>query len=469
LNLFFFCVVPMLFIAAAVKLAVISDTRRTITRAQHDLFTVYLKYLKEENEVFKLLSFSADDSLPPLAGQTIKLVLKDPLGRKWIFKPCLPDRFPGIGEPLCCEDKFNSITVYRVYKLLGIATPRINFVNVRINGKSFSGSLQEYVPNEGGLHGRTVAYLSPEACAYIHKTQVLDWIFANHDSNLTNFLVLTYVSDISPRYLMRVDNESSLRGIRNYQLRYDWVDPLKIELNSKHRGRIGSVYYRFWKNYIRGRLNYSVCSSADFISFVRSFPEEYIKKILFYQSGQYSVLSGENRGYDAYIHNVGLQTGDILKRKRKIIVDFKAFYRGISRERKERCESCFYTDEYRLRYIIKLTDRIAGETLRLKKELEGLKKAPPFAPDITAVFSLEGIEEVRKVYAAYWIEDGKGLCEAAESSLARLRRLMSSAYLEEERKALKICAEEIAEIQKGGVPAKKMTTINQLIDSAQSP
>ncbi|MDD2702774.1 MAG: hypothetical protein PHC33_02040 [Candidatus Omnitrophica bacterium] len=438
-------------------------------RAQHDLFTAYLKYLNAEDAVFQSLSFSADDNLPSPAGQTIKLVLKDPLGRKWIFKPCLSDRFPGTGEPLCCADKFNSITVYRIYKLLGIATPRISFVNLRINGKTLSGALQEYVPNEGVLFKKTVAYLSPEACAYLHKTQVVDWIFANHDANLTNFLVLAYASDISPRYLMRVDNESSLRGIRNYQLRYDTDDPLKIVLNPRDRGRIGSAYYWFWKNYIRGRLDYNVCSSADFISFVRGFPEEYIQKILFYQCARPPVLSGENRGFGAYIRNADLQTSDILKRKRESTVDFETFYRGISREKKERYESCHCTDESRLRYIADLTAGIISETGRLKKELEVLKETPPFASDITVVFSLEGMREVQKVYAAYWIYGGKGLREATESSLASLRRLMSPALAAGERKALEIYAEEIMKIQKGGVPVKKMTAINQIIVSAQSP
>ncbi|MDD2702778.1 MAG: hypothetical protein PHC33_02060, partial [Candidatus Omnitrophica bacterium] len=173
----FFCAVAVIPLFTAVHLR----ERSKIVRAYAELFSVFQEYRHAEDGLFGALSFRFDDKSSQYAsGQTVKIILKDPLGQRWIFKPCLPQRDylkpPGF---LCCTEKFNSIAIYRVYKLLGVATPRIGFVKLRINGRNMTGSLQEYVPNEGTLFVDGIRYLAPEACLYLHKMEVLDWIFLN--------------------------------------------------------------------------------------------------------------------------------------------------------------------------------------------------------------------------------------------------------------------------------------------------
>jgi hypothetical protein len=225
------------------------------------------------------------------------------------------------------------------------------------------------------------------------------------------------------------------------------------------------VYYWFWRNYIRGRLNYRICSAEDFIAFVQGFPDVYIGDILLHRRDTCPVSGME----EPYVCKTRLLMKDICRRKNGIAADFERFYRGIAREKKEKYSPCRYTNEGRLGYIRYVTGMILNETGRLEKETEVLREIPVFDSDIKGVFSLEGMETVREVYAAYWLDGGKGLRETAESSLDTLRRLKSSVDTDGEKKAIDVYAVEIARILNGGTPSKKINTINQLVGSAGSP
>ncbi|NLE91004.1 MAG: hypothetical protein GX598_00445 [Elusimicrobia bacterium] len=439
--------------------------------AYRDLYAVFQEYLSAEDGLFKTLSLRIDQTGRWLTwGQSAKIVLSDPLGRRWIFKPCLLQDKRGFTSFLSCTEKFSAVAIYRIYKLFGVATPRVGVINLRVNGKVLSGSLQEYVPNEGVLRAEYFPYFSPEACAYLQKSYALDWIFANVDFNLTNFLVVSYKDGLSPHYIMRLDNGYSMFSRQNCHFYYAVDMPVKSlpgpEGDDVRREYRNDAYFWFWDDYIRGRLVRRVPSVSDFLFFVRDFPEDYLHELVFYQRGPQLSWPSDCFGIQNYRGNAVDREEEIYERKRKVVDNFGKFYRQLASIKKEIRFPMIYNPAGVLRYIAAVSGGLREETARLRKQAEALRSVPRFSSDITAVFSLEGLAEVRKVYDAYDKDKaGVELKKAVSSALNNLQSLLRSASYAPEREALEAYLTEVVNISNGGAPSQEIVTINRIIDS----
>ena len=444
---------------------------KKIELAYRDLYAVFQEYLSAEDGLFKALSLRIDQSGRWLTwGQSAKIVLSDPLGRRWIFKPCLPQDTGGYSSFLSCSEKFSSVSMYRIYKLFGLATPRISVVKLQVNGRVLAGSLQECVPNEGVLSREYFPYLSPEACAYLQKSYALDWIFANVDFNLTNFLVVSYKDGLSPHYVMRLDNGYSMFSRGSCRFYYALDMPVEFLPGPEGDGirweYRNDAYFWFWDTYIKSPPGWDIPPVSDFLFFVRYFPEDYIREVIAYKKGPCPSFSPDSIGFRHYHDNAAAREKDIFGRKKTVVDNFGKFYRQIARIRKEIRFPIIYNPAGVLRYIAAVSGGLKEETVRLRKQTEALRSLPRFSPDITAVFSLEGLAEVRKVYDAYDQDKVKGgLKEAVSSALDNLQSLLRSASCAPDREALKAYIEEITNISNGSAPSQKPVTINRIIDS----
>ena len=68
-----------------------------------------------------------------------KLVLRDQLGRDWLFKA---------GKSAAAD---GAVAVHRIFHLFGLETPEIHYKTLRINDEQVEGTLQKLVPNRGTL------------------------------------------------------------------------------------------------------------------------------------------------------------------------------------------------------------------------------------------------------------------------------------------------------------------------------
>lgn len=467
----------LLVLAAAVLASAVSHLRTAdiIKREYGRLYSVFREYLRAEEGMFNALSLRLDETKWWLSwGQSPKLILSDQLGQKWIFKPCIPQQRDLPALLFSCSEKFTAVAVYRLYKILGVATPRTAVVNLRINGKVLSGSLQEYIPNEDVLQKKFVPYLSPEACLYLHKTYFLDWIFSNVDFNLTNFIVVLYKNYIFPQCLMRLDNGLSFLPRRHCHFCYEIDGPVKFIPSAGIKGSrpecSNNAYYWFWDAYINGWLEYKTASASGFIRFVEGFPENYLRDIIHYTGVPQVPFSADSTDFRNYLHKVDSCMGEVFKRKNYLVADAGRFHRGIARLKKERYFPSRNNPSGVLMSIQTVTRGLTAETERLRRQAEALRILPRYSPDIEAVFSLEGMMEVRKVYRAYTDNAKKDELKAvASSALENLEKFERSAFCAAEKKALKNYIKEVTAVLNGGEPGQGINTINRIIDPAEIP
>ncbi|MCK4917438.1 MAG: hypothetical protein KAS51_04430 [Candidatus Omnitrophica bacterium] len=127
-----------------------------------ELINIYKKWLSLDSEVFQMLSFNLSPEQLIKKGAQTKLTLEDNFGQKWIFKP------GSIGEKKYpywdhSSKKEKAVIVYRLYKLLGLSSPRIHYITLNINGKKVSGNIQEFIPNHGTLSNYSPNQLNQKA------------------------------------------------------------------------------------------------------------------------------------------------------------------------------------------------------------------------------------------------------------------------------------------------------------------
>ena len=92
-------------------------------------------------------------------GETLKLILEDQLGRKWIFKSAE-------------SDYLGSRIAYLLYKLFGLNTPEVHYKIFNINGKFIRGNIQRFIPNQGTLEGVELSGLPENCLNYLLKTHI---------------------------------------------------------------------------------------------------------------------------------------------------------------------------------------------------------------------------------------------------------------------------------------------------------
>lgn len=111
-----------------------------------------------------------------LGGQTRKMTLTDEKGDLWLFKPGASGRGAAVDK-----------SVSELAQKLGLAVPPTREYAITVNGETVRGSLQKMVPGV-----KSVAHLSdltPGQMAEVMQHSVLDWLTANDDGHVGQWLI----------------------------------------------------------------------------------------------------------------------------------------------------------------------------------------------------------------------------------------------------------------------------------------
>lgn len=411
------------------------------------LIQIYEKWLKLENETFRMLAFKLSPIQLVKKGYRPKLTLEDNLGKKWIFKALE-------GENRYHTKGAIDTVVYRIYKLFGLETPETHPIILNINGKDVYGSIQRYISNKGALSNHDICNLSKDCFNYSIKAHILYWLLANYDAHMGNFLVQSLDRKGNPKKIIRVDNDSAFWFLGQDRLEYDYFAPWRTKASDIY-------YYRLWKAYISKNISLDLVNNCSFIKFVSCFPDRFFEYLILpaktYNSRELtdSDFIKLSKKYSEFLK-------PIISRKRNLTKDFEKFYRDLAKQRSESLN--FKKDiKYKANSILKSLTKAIKKT---KQEKLALKKAPIYPRKINAVFSLRGFLGLKKVYDSYWSKnDGeKDLTSLCNEALEALSSLTASGDTNEyEKEALGIYIEEIKKIHSGQAPSFPMKYINKVI------
>lgn len=161
------------------------------------------------------------------AGQTTKYVFTDADGNQWLFKP-------GASGRGAETDK----AIAELAEVLGLPVPPVRVYTLEVPGQgALSGSLQKMVPNlkMDGVHD--VHALSPEQTQELWRHEVLDWLIANDDSHIDNFIV------DADGHLWAIDKTRSFESLNDGR-----QDVLSTLNNGQGGARQPPLFYQFWRD-----------------------------------------------------------------------------------------------------------------------------------------------------------------------------------------------------------------------------
>jgi hypothetical protein len=154
--------------------------------------------------------------------QMFKVVLKDQIGRKWLFKDA-----PNHG----------AISVYRAYTILGAYTPEIFEVTLNIGGQEIRGSVQEFISDVKNFSG-SYAELGDYSVNYMLDSHLLSYITLNYHVHTGQFLAS------SSKGLVRIDNSVNYTLIdENWSAELSYISPTLAHISNSG----SSGYVNFWK------------------------------------------------------------------------------------------------------------------------------------------------------------------------------------------------------------------------------
>lgn len=298
---------------------------------------LYKKLESVQNEEFQKLVFDISPKQIS-SSRTFKFVVRDQLGRDWLFK----------SGPAYSGD--GAVAVFRVSQLLGVFSPEIHYKKLLINGVSTYGSLQRVIDNVEGFSGDWGS-LNPAARDYVVKNHLLSWLLANHHIHHDQFLISK-----DSQSLIKIDN-SVLWALLGY-------DSLTVEYRSPMLNHVQHAgYYEFWKEHLYAGKRFKQLLNenkleADYIDdfeldlqeslnlakyaslipdkFYADFFKPMIKNDLVYASN--NEASSIAWLTPAYFINAKKDSflPKILKRKNSLYRDFEKFYLNIQELRGEK-------------------------------------------------------------------------------------------------------------------------------------
>lgn len=208
---------------------------------------------KIENEVFSKLVFTYEKVFNKSATQ--KFLVKDQLGRKWLFK---------VGKG--ASD--GSTTMYRLFRFLGLETPEIHKVTFNVNGTETFGTLQRFVKNLGDLEKVEYSSLPKNVIDDLVKNNIMSWLTASHHVHFKQFLLASSTGEEKPDKIYRIDNTIEWFLMGYDQLAYNYTTPVLW-----HMGGLG--YTTFWRRYFQKKLDPDLQKILDWARFISAVPDDF--------------------------------------------------------------------------------------------------------------------------------------------------------------------------------------------------
>lgn len=259
----------------------------------------YRNSLEVEERNFNKLNFTLAPKemqmvrVERLMGLSHKFILKDNRGDYWMFKPG--------------NEEIKAVSMYKIFRLLGLDTPQMFWLNLKINSKSISGSIQRFILGTKTLENVEPVQLDKESLDYLLKTYVLQWLFANYDSGAKHFLLL--FEEDNTRKIMRIDNTSCLSLLGKDKLDLTFYP-------SYWRSYKTGYYYKMWESFINNKIRLDLRQNLIFIKFLENIPVGIIIEL----------INPAIRYEFPYSVNI---SSYLIKRKHRLFKDFISFYSKI--------------------------------------------------------------------------------------------------------------------------------------------
>lgn len=116
-----------------------------------------------------------------LGGQTAKAIFADKTGAQWLFKPGASGR-----------GAVTDTAAAKLAELLGLNVPPVKTYTLMVDGKLTTGSLQKMLPKAKGMREAGIAtagQLNVEQTRELMRHSILDWVIANDDAHMGNWLI----------------------------------------------------------------------------------------------------------------------------------------------------------------------------------------------------------------------------------------------------------------------------------------
>jgi 8-oxo-dGTP pyrophosphatase MutT (NUDIX family) len=172
-----------------------------------------------------------------LGGQSPKAAFIDSQGNEWMFKIGASGR-----------GARTDVAVNQLAGLLDLRTPPVKQYTLEINGKMTNGALQKLVPDIE--HVKSPGELTPDQTTEFFQQSVLDWLTANDDAHIGNWMVSQ-----SDGHLWGIDKTRSWVGMGG---KFDTLDPA----NEGQGGEMGllPMWSMFWRD---ARKNPALLANVD--------------------------------------------------------------------------------------------------------------------------------------------------------------------------------------------------------------
>lgn len=314
------------------------------------------------------------------SSRAFKFVLRDQLGRDWLFKAGVSSTMDG------------AVAVHRISLLLGVDSPRTHYRKLEINGQQVTGSLQELIPNVRGFSGNW-AFLNENSRNYVLKNHILSWLLANHHMHPEQFLMRKNAG--SENELVRIDNSINWMLLGSDRLDVEYRSPMMSQTPF-------AGYADFWNQYLYSgpkfkkllserekvkdafAVNYdlNLDEAIRLAYYISLLPNDFYKEFfaiciqnnLFFTSNNEAIAS-------AWLTPANfIKYGDkskfldmLLARKESIFKDYMLFFKDLKEMRGEK-----WSPDLSEKAMSRLVDKINAyhqlEITEIKQNIEKLKK-----------------------------------------------------------------------------------------------
>lgn len=241
----------------------------TLSTSLAEIEELWGRSLVLEKEQQRHLRFTLSPQQVP-TGLTLKVVLRDQLGRDWLFK---------VGQ----EAADGAPAIAELARLVGVETPLAVRRTLNLNGTTQQGVIQPFVPNLGGFGNAANVYkfppenLTDQAWTDLVRNHGLAWLGLNHHTHPDQFLLLGEPTRVER--VIRIDNAVAWHLMGQDSFTVDFICP---DLAQKMPAK-GLGYAWLWRRLLRGDLNLDLLDAATWAIWVSELPSSLIKGI--YQRG----------------------------------------------------------------------------------------------------------------------------------------------------------------------------------------
>ncbi len=378
-----------------------------------EMLQLHESVLTLEQRNFEKLVFELSDfQFQPT--RNLKLVLDDQFGNKWLFK---------FGD----SSRRGALAIYSLYRLLGIPTPPIFEMNLPINGRIYSGTIQKFVDNIGGLERNSYMELSSQAHSDLVINHLLAWVAANSHIHPRQFLVVPGNSSNENR-VVRIDNTIEWFTVGRDALNVDYRCPSLHDV-------AGAGWAEFLRLYMRGLIDIDFTQARDIGLLIQSLPDEYFSSFFKVDSVEelFSMQSINIDSYNAHTLYPDLFTEPnlnfyktLLERKSMASYEVFDFYLDISKYRDDGPSPSLLTPLRDISDIVE--ERINAleiELLNQRERRNSLMGSRMNQRMILAVISYEANEILKKLFLHDLFGSKENLANQALAVELELQELMN--------------------------------------------